>query len=352
MSWEDYSAEQNKKNPFENHACGFRQGKEYQIIMEKTEIPVIDVIIPAYRPDDSFHKLIRLLLEQSVKPHHIYVLQTIEDGEQVLQPLDQRMSVHPVPKKEFDHGATRDYGAGLAVKDIGDDISQHYILFMTQDAVPAGTELLERLVKPFGDDRTAITYARQLAREEADLLERLTRVHNYPPEDQVKSKEDLERLGIKTYFCSDVCAMYRLDRYMEQGGFVHPTIFNEDMIMASRMIQAGYQVVYCGSAEVFHSHNYSCMQQFHRNFDLGVSQKQYREVFESISSEKEGAGYAKSTLLYLLKRGKPGKAFYFALQCGFKLIGYKLGKNYDHLPRKMVLWCTMTPGYVLFHQDE
>ena len=83
MSWEDYSAEQNKKNPFENHACGFRQGKEYQIIMEKTEIPVIDVIIPAYRPDDSFHKLIRLLLEQSVKPHHIYVLQTIEDGEQV-----------------------------------------------------------------------------------------------------------------------------------------------------------------------------------------------------------------------------------------------------------------------------
>ena len=223
---------------------------------------------------------------------------------------------------------------------------------LTQDAVPAGTELLERLVKPFGDDRTAITYARQLAREEADLLERLTRVHNYPPEDQVKSKEDLERLGIKTYFCSDVCAMYRLDRYMEQGGFVHPTIFNEDMIMASRMIQAGYQVVYCGSAEVFHSHNYSCMQQFHRNFDLGVSQKQYREVFESISSEKEGAGYAKSTLLYLLKRGKPGKAFYFALQCGFKLIGYKLGKNYDHLPRKMVLWCTMTPGYVLFHQDE
>lgn len=329
-----------------------RQRKEYQIIMEKTEIPVIDVIIPAYRPDDSFRKLIRLLLEQSVKPHHIYVLQTIEDGETVMQPLDQRMTVHPILKKEFDHGTTRDYGARLAAEGFVEKIPQHYLLFMTQDAVPAGTDLLERLVKPFEDDRTAITYARQLAREEADLLERLTRVHNYPPEDQVKSKADLERLGIKTYFCSDVCAMYRLDRYMEQGGFVHPTIFNEDMIMASRMIQAGYQVSYCGSAEVIHSHNYSCMQQFRRNFDLGVSQKQYREVFESISSEKEGAGYAKSTLLYLIKRGKPGKAFYFALQCGFKLSGYKLGKNYDRLPQKLVLWCTMTPGYVLFHQND
>lgn len=126
-----------------------RQGKEYQIIMEKTEIPVIDVIIPAYRPDDSFHKLIRLLLEQSVKPHHIYVLQTIEDGEQVMEPLDQRMTVHAIPKREFDHGATRDYGARLAGEGFGEKIPQHYLLFMTQDAVPAGTDLLERLVKPF-----------------------------------------------------------------------------------------------------------------------------------------------------------------------------------------------------------
>ena len=121
MLLEDYSAEQNKKNLFENRACGFRQGKEYQIIMEKTEIPVIDVIIPAYRPDDSFHKLIRLLLEQSVKPHHIYVLQTIEDGEQVMQPLDQRMSVHPVPKKEFDDTGCGS-GRNRAVRAVGETL--------------------------------------------------------------------------------------------------------------------------------------------------------------------------------------------------------------------------------------
>ena len=77
-----------------------------------------------------------------------------------------------------------------------------------------------------------------------------------------------------------------------------------------------------------------------------MSQKQYREVFESISSEKEGAGYAKTVLLYLLKRGRIWKAFYFALQAG-----YKLGKNYDRLPKGLVLACTMSPDYVLFHED-
>lgn len=266
------------------------------------------------------------------------------EGDELMQPMNSDMTVHSVAKKDFDHGATRDYGARLAAEGNQAASDRHYILFMTQDAVPANTHLIETLAKAFEDERTAIAYARQLAREGADVVEELTRVHNYPPQDQIKRKEDLERLGIKTYFCSDVCAMYRLDRYQEMGGFVHPTIFNEDMIMASSVIRAGYQVAYCAGAEVIHSHSYTCMQQFHRNFDLGVSQKQYREVFESISSEKEGAGYAKTVLLYLLKRGRIWKAFYFALQCGFKLAGYKLGKNYDRLPKGLVLACTMSPG--------
>lgn len=57
---------------------------------------------------------------------------------------------------------------------------------MTQDAVPANTHLIETLAKAFEDERTAIAYARQLAREGADVVEELTRVHNYPPQDQIK----------------------------------------------------------------------------------------------------------------------------------------------------------------------
>lgn len=38
------------------------------------------------------------------------------------------------------------------------------------------------------------------------------------------------------------------------------------MIYAGRLIQEGYAVAYAADAKVIHSHNYSCMQQFHRNF--------------------------------------------------------------------------------------
>ena len=54
---------------------------------------------------------------------------------------------------------------------------------------------------------------------------------------------------------------------------------------------------------------------------------------------------AKKTILELCKKGHPGKAIYFVWQCVFRLAGYKLGRNYERLPWKMVLRCTMSPGY-------
>lgn len=304
----------------------------------KSTAAKIDIVIPVYKPDDKFKNILERLLRQTVVPNHIFLLQTIEeDGDLMEQPENDKISVHPIKKSEFDHGATRHLGATLSDAD--------FVMFMTQDAVPDNNKLIEKLIVPMEDKKTAVSYARQLAREEADILEKMTRVYNYPKESSIKSKNDLDRLGIKTYFCSDVCAVYRKSVYDALGGFVRKTIFNEDMIMASKVINAGYNVAYCADAKVIHSHSYTCMQQFRRNFDLGVSQKQYHEIFENISSEKEGAGYAKKTLIALLKRGRAAKAFYFAMQCAFKLAGYKLGINYDKLSKKIILKCTMNKGY-------
>ena len=304
----------------------------------------VDVVIPIYKAGNDFASMLEKLYKQSKRPEHIYLLQTIEKKDEKLfdikkcsKELADIISVHPIKKADFDHGATRAYGALMAESD--------YVLFMTQDAVCYNEYVIENLLKAFDDRKVGIAYARQLAREDADEIERMTRETNYPSESVVKTKKDEQRLGIKTYFCSDVCAMYRIDVYKKLGGFVKKTIFNEDMIMAYKEMQAGFSVAYCADAKVIHSHSYTCKQQFVRSFDLGVSQRQYHEIFDKISSEKEGAGYAKKVIMYLMKKGKFIKTIYFMMQCGFRLIGYKLGKNYDKLPRKMVLACTMNREY-------
>ena len=96
---------------------------------------------------------------------------------------------------------------------------------------------------------------------------------------------------------------------------------------------------------MIHSHNYSCMQQFHRNFDLGVSQAEHPEIFEGVPSEGEGIRLVKKSMAYLTKTGHiwmiPGLFF----QSASKYAGYFLGKRYKKLPEKLILSCTMSPEY-------
>lgn len=161
----------------------------------------------------------------------------------------------------------------------------------------------------------------------------------------MKTEKDVQTYGIKTYFCSNVCAAYDHRIYDEIGGFPEHAIFNEDMIYAGWMVKKGYGVAYVSEARVYHSHNYTCMQQFHRNFDLGVSQAEHPEVFEGVPSEGEGIRLVKKSMAYLLKTGHIWLIPGLFLQSVSKYAGYFLGKRYKKLPEKMIRSCTMNPQY-------
>ena len=240
------------------------------------------------------------------------------------------------------------------------DSTADVLLFMTQDAVPENEYLVEEMVKAFTWKNTltadvadradqqpmiAAVYARQLPALDCNFIEQYTRQFNYPAENRVKTKEDLPVLGIKTYFCSNVCAAYRRDVYEQLGGFERRTIFNEDMIFAAGLIRAGYGIAYAAEARVIHSHNYSGWQQLHRNFDLAVSQAEHPEIFEAVPSEGEGIRMVKSTAGHLCRSGKAYLVPKLVWQSGCKYLGYLLGKRYRKLPKKLVLWLTMNKHY-------
>ena len=303
------------------------------------ENKTVDVIIPAYHPGKEFATLIKRLEKQSVPIHRIIVMNTEESmWNKEWEKLSDVMEIHHLAKSEFDHGGTRAQAAELSDADV--------MIFMTQDAMPADRELLAELLKALEqDENIAAAYARQLPNAECSFVERYTRAFNYPDTSLVKTKADLDKYGIKTFFCSNVCAAYKKDIYQKQGGFVRRTIFNEDMIYAGGLIQAGYGIAYAAEAKVIHSHNYNCMQQFHRNFDLGVSQAEHPEIFEGVPSEGEGMRLVKKTLSHLVRSGKIWLIPGFVMQCAGKYAGYLAGKNFRRLPKKFVLWCTMSPNY-------
>ena len=50
------------------------------------------------------------------------------------------------------------------------------------------------------------------------------------------------------------------------GGFVASYHFNEDMIMASKVIQAGYKIAYVAEAMVIHAHKYTLQTAVYEKF--------------------------------------------------------------------------------------
>ena len=99
----------------------------------------VDVVIPSYRPDEKFSRLVKKLQEQEYPIGTIFVINTKagrfpKEVEQM-----EKVKVSHIERREFDHGATRDMGMQMSKAEI--------VVFMTQDAVPADEYVIGNLVK-------------------------------------------------------------------------------------------------------------------------------------------------------------------------------------------------------------
>ncbi len=304
----------------------------------------VDVIIPLYKPGEELFQLLERLMKQTIKPHRIILINTEKKyfdkllyGNRLFEELSENVDVYHISKQEFDHGKTRD----LAVQKSNAEI----FVMMTQDAMPHDKYMLDELIKPLKDEQTVVSYGRQLPAKGCNVIEQYAREFNYPDQTIKKTIKDLPKMGIKTYFCSNVCAAYKRDAYDRLGGFIRRTIFNEDMIFAANAIKSGDAIVYAANAKVIHSHNYTGLQQLKRNFDLGVSQADNPEIFYNIPSEKEGKVMVKKTLRYLWKNSYKHMIPGYIFQCACRYLGYILGKHYKKLPKAVIKKCTMSPEY-------
>ena len=279
-----------------------------------------DIIILTYRPGAEFEKTLSRLSLQTEKADHLIIVNTDEAfWDREFENMYPGMIVKHIEKKDFRHGKTRDLGAAMSDADI--------IIFMTMDSCPADETTIEKLIRPIAEGRAAVSYARQIPAEDADAVEAVTRGFNYPAEPQLKTKADIETLGIKTIFSSNVCAAYDRKIFDELGGFGSDTDFNEDTIFASKAIEAGYAVSYTADAAVIHSHSYSGRQQYRRNYLIGKNHAEHPEVFGKYPSEGEGVKLVKYTAAELMKTGRGYLIPKLVWISGCKYLGYRAGRR-------------------------
>lgn len=295
-----------------------------------------------------------MLSQQSLPVNRLIVINTIPNAED--STLDSEFAesavneyfpgdrhiLKNITQNEFDHGGTRKYAVSLSDAEI--------FICMTDDAVPENEHLTEKLYEALmQDEKVATAYARQLPNAGAGEAERCVRTFNYPDKSMIKGIADIDKLGIKTFFASNVCCAYKRHIYNELGGFTDNAIFNEDMIYEAAALKAGFLCCYQADARVIHSHNYRPMQQLKRNFDLGISQAMHPEIFGKIGSEGEGIRLVKTVMRHLAAKGMLFKIPAFIIDSAFKLAGYRLGMAYKRLPKILIYRLAMNKNYVRKH---
>ncbi len=277
----------------------------------------IDIICPLYNAEKDIEGLHKSLLKQkNVKINEIkYVLTESKDNtEEKLKKLN--INFKKIKKEEFSHGLTREIEAFESNADI--------IVFVTQDVIIEKEDWLFNLTKDIISGEVDACYSRQICTN--NTIEKYTRECNYPKESKIVSKEDIEKLGLKTFFFSDASSAIKRETFVKLNGYDHKNlIISEDMYIAYKLITNGYKIKYCADSEVIHSHVFTLKQYYDRYKDTGKFFKE-NSYLNNYKVNQAGGNMAK----YILKRSWQDKNWNVLVKyipnMAARFIGMKVGK--------------------------
>lgn len=285
----------------------------------------ISVIVPTYQARPYLPALIQQLRQQSLPPEEILVLDSSSSDGTALLAQQLGCRVHTIPKADFNHGGTRNLGARL--------VSGNILVFMTQDALPVDDRFVEEITRPIREGSAVAVHARHVPYPSATPPEAFARGFNYPDRSHTRNLKDIPKFGIKAFFFSNVSSAVRRDLFWAAGGFPERVILNEDMLLCARLLRQGHTVAYQSEARVYHSHNYSLLQQFRRYFDIGVAMSQASEDLGGARAGGEGVRFAVRQIRHLATHGAWTWIPRSAIESCLKYTAYQLGRRERLLPR-------------------
>lgn len=276
----------------------------------------VEIICPLYNAEQYIEKLHDNIKKQkNVDFSARYLLTESKDNtESILK--NKKLKYDKIKKEDFSHSFTRENAAKISKADI--------IVFITQDVEIEDENWLYYLVKDIISGEVSATYSRQITK--FNNLEKYTREKNYPEHSKIVSKEDIDTLGLKTFFFSDAASAIKKDVFKELNYYDGKKLpISEDMYIAYKLITNGHKIKYCSDSVVYHSHNFKLRELYDRYKLTGKFFKQ-NSYLDQYGTNSTGGSLAK----YVLKRSieeKNIKAIIrFPFDMGARFIGMKAGK--------------------------
>jgi len=298
----------------------------------------VSVIVPTYRPGTQWRQWLDAFARQTVRPNKALIIDSSSGDDTLELAAEYGFDSYVIPTHEFGHGRTRMLGVALTG-------NSDIVLLLTQDAELAAPDSIENLTALFDDPQIGAAYGRQLSRPKADPISAHARIFHYPATSCVRSIADIPTLGVKAARFSNSFGAYRRSALMQAGGFPLDAIFGEDQAVAAQMLLKGWKIGYAANAQVFHSHDYTFLQEFRRYFTIGVAHQTMPWMVEKFGSVGgEGLHFVRSELSHLWNCS-PGHIPSALVRTALKLLAYRLGNTTMPLPTRMKRTLSMNPQY-------
>ena len=279
----------------------------------------ISIICPLYNAEDYIEDLyLNIKKQKDVCIEEIKFILTESSDNTEGKLKDLKCNYKKISKQEFSHSLVREKAAFEAKGEI--------IVFITQDIKIVDEYWLYHLTKDIIDGKCEAAFSRQIGYEE-HKVERYTREINYPSEKRIVSKEDIDRLGLMTFFFSDASSAISKNIFIKLNGYDNKNLpTNEDMYFAYKLIMNGYRIEYAADSKIIHSHDLSFKETLKRYGDIGKFFDENQYLKEYSAGER---GF--TVLKYIAKRSiedkKPLIIVDAIINFGARFIGMKFTKN-------------------------
>jgi rhamnosyltransferase len=288
---------------------------------------VISVVIPVKDGGDDLRRCLEAIARQRVddEVEVVVVDSGSRDGSRDMA-RGLGAVVHEIAPEEFNHGATRNLGAGIARGDL--------LVFTSQDAYAVDESWLARLTEPLrGDTEVVAAYGRQLPHEHATPPEVFFLDFLYGPRPRLQSVAGPEEISMETTLFSNANSAMRRSAWQAMP-FADDLVMSEDQEWSRRALLAGHAIAYRPDAAVRHSHEYTIASAFRRFFDSGASARR------AYVGEPRGSGrvlkrrareYALGELRWLWRLHRRWIPYAVVYE-GARFVALQLGAREQHLP--------------------
>ncbi len=238
-----------------------------------TDCPSVSILFVTKNGERYLGAILRRIQEQQGNFRLAEII-AVDSGsrDQTLSILEEHaVRIMRIPAQTFGHGRTRNLAASYARGD--------YLVFLTQDATPANTNWLDKLLAPLlVDPLIAGAYSRHVPRPSCHPMEwrRIVQEELSGMRDsRTNSLVDnpvYARNPAFYYFFTNVSSVIRHHIWSQ---IPLPEVeFGEDQLWAKKVLEAGYKTAYCADSVVYHSHGYGPWANFRRHFDHTAALRQ------------------------------------------------------------------------------